>query len=277
MKNTRRDILWLGSLLTLGLLTLGLLTFSLTGAVLADEQGSTVTDTHEGEAIDGGGKFVHLFYFKFKEGVPDEEIAELMKELASSTKKIPVVKEFMVGKNVARRTHGYQYGEIAIFEKKADLEVFEHHPEHQKLVRKILPKLVHGVTMDFVPMGGAALADDHSSTATDTSEEKADTQKKKFIHAFCFKFKKDAPEEEIAGLMQELASSKEHIPVLREFMVGKNVARNGHGFQYGEIAVFDNKEDLQVFQRHPAHRKLVPRILPHVEIGITMDFEPIEY
>jgi len=267
MKKTRRDILRLGSLLTIGL----------TGAVLADEQGSTVPETNEEKANDGNGKFIHLFYFKFKQGVPDEEIAELMNELASLKEKIPILKEFMVGKNVARRTRGYQYGEIAIFEKKEDLEVFERHPDHRKLVRKILPKLVHGVTMDFVPIGGAALADDHSSTATHTSEEKANTKKKKFVHAFCFKFKKDAPEEEVAGLMQELASSKEHIPVLQEFMVGKNVARNGHGFQYGEIAVFDKKEDLQVFQRHPEHRKLVPRILPYVEVGITMDFEPIEY
>jgi hypothetical protein len=266
MDKTRRNILQLGSLAALGL----------AGTALADEQSSTATETDEENANDKKGKFIHLFYFKFKEGVPDEEIAELMKELASSTKKIPVVKEFMVGKNVARRTHGFQYGEIAVFEKKEDLEVFERHPEHQKLVRKILPKLVHGVTMDFVPISGAALADDHSSTETDRSEEKADTKKKTFVHAFCFKFKKDAPEGEVAGLMQELASSKEHIPVLQELMVGRNVARNSHGFQYGEIAVFDKKEDLQVFERHPEHRKLVPRIIPHLEVGITMDFEPIE-
>ncbi len=263
MDKTRRNILQLGSLAALGL----------AGTALANEQSSTATETDEENANDKKGKFIHLFYFKFKEGVPDEEIAELMKKLASSTKKIPVVKEFMVGKNVARRTHGFQYGEIAVFEKKEDLEVFERHPEHQKLVRKILPKLVHGVTMDFVPIGGAALTDHHKSAA---SEEKGGTKRRKFIHAFCFKFKKDAPEEEVAGLMQELAGSKEHIPVLKEFMVGKNVARNGHGFQYGEIAVFDKKEDLQVFQRHPEHRKLVPRILPYVEVGITMDFEPIE-
>ncbi|MGY8767860.1 MAG: Dabb family protein [Pirellulales bacterium] len=260
MKKTRWNRLLFGSLLTLVLLTL-----TLTGNVLAEEEGSAATESNKSKASDSSGKFVHLFYFKFKEGVPDEEIAELMKELASSAKKIPVVKEFMVGKNVARSTHGFQYGEIAVFEKKEDLEVFERHPEHQKLVRKILPKLVHGVTMDFVPMTGSTLA-----------EEKGNANKKIFIHAFCFKFKKDAPEEEIAGLMQELADSKEHMPFLQEFMVGKNVARNSHGFQYGEIAVFNKKEDLQAYQRHPEHSKLVPRILPHVEIGITMDFEPID-
>jgi hypothetical protein len=269
MRKAQRDNLRLGTLLSLGLLA-----FAMTGAALADEQGTAATETKAAKAQEGGGKFVHLFYFKFKEGVADEEIAELMKELANSTKKIPVVKEFMVGKNVARRTHGFQYGEIAIFEKKEDLEIFERHPEHQKLVRKIIPKLVHGVTMDFVPIGDVSLAGVHSST---DANEKTEAKKKKFIHAFCFKFKKDAPEEVVAQLMQELADSKRHIPVLREFMVGKNVARNSHGFQYGEIAVFDKEEDHHVFQLHPEHRKLVPRILPYVEMGITMDFEPIEY
>ncbi|MDG2383435.1 MAG: Dabb family protein [Pirellulaceae bacterium] len=271
MKKARRNDLRLASLMSLGLLA-----FALTGAVSATEKGDAVTETKAKNLKEERGKFVHLFYFKFKEDVPDEEIAELMKELVNSTKKIPVVKEFMVGKNVARRTHGFQYGEIAIFEKKADLKIFERHPEHQKLVRKILPKLVHGVSMDFVPIDGDALAEDHISTASDASEEKPKSPKQKFIHAFCFKFKNDAPEEEVAGLMQELAHSKEHIPVLQEFMVGKNVARNGHGFQYGEIAVFDNKEDLEVFERHPEHRKLVPKIIPHLEMGIAMDFEPIE-
>ena len=57
--------------------------------------------------------------------------------------------------------------------------------------------------------------------------------------------------------MNELARSKGKIPVLKDFIVGKNVARNGRGFQYGEIAVFDKKKDLKVFEHHPEHKKLV--------------------
>ena len=97
-------------------------------------------------------RFVHLFYFKFKEGVSDEEMAGLMKELASLKDEIPVLQDFVVGKNVAPRTHGYQYGQISVFAKPEDLEVYERHPEHQKLVKKIVPKLDQGVTMDFVPL-----------------------------------------------------------------------------------------------------------------------------
>ena len=67
-----------------------------------------------------------------------------MKELAALKEKIPVLKEFFIGRNIARRTHGFQYGEIAVFEKKEDPMHYEKHPEHEKLVRKILPKLEIG-------------------------------------------------------------------------------------------------------------------------------------
>ena len=53
--------------------------------------------------------FIHGFIFKFKRGVPENEIAFLMKELAALKSKIPVLKEFFIGKNIAKRTHGFQY------------------------------------------------------------------------------------------------------------------------------------------------------------------------
>ena len=114
-----------------------------------------------------------------------------------------------------------------------------------------------------------------SKNAEKSSESKIDL-KGKFIHAFSFKFKPDASEEKLAGLMQELADSKELIPVLRELVVGKNVARNHHGFQYGEIAIFDKPEGEHDFQKHPEHRTLVPKIVPNMQMGLTMDFVPIE-
>ena len=63
-----------------------------------------------------------------------------MKELAALKSKIPVLESSFIGKNIAKRTHGFPYGEIAVFNKE-DLVTYEKHPEHQKLVRKILPRL----------------------------------------------------------------------------------------------------------------------------------------
>ena len=37
-------------------------------------------------------------------------------------------------------------------EKKEDFEVFDKHPDHQRLVKKIIPKLDSGSAMDFIPI-----------------------------------------------------------------------------------------------------------------------------
>ena len=208
--------------------------------------------------------FIHGFNFKFKRGVPDEEIATLMRELAALKEKIPVLKEFFIGKNIAKRTHGFQYGEIAVFDKKEDLMTYEKHPEHEKLVRKILPRLEIGNGMDFFPLG-----------KLDT-ELGATSYKGHFIHAFNFKFKAGVSDDEIAELMNELADLKGKIPVLKELLVGKNEARWHRGFQYGQISVFDKKEDLLIYDQHPEHRKLVRKIIPRLAGGNAMDFIPIE-
>ena len=111
-----------------------------------------ITDKSYAEELDKK-PFIHGFNFKFKSGVPDREIASLMRQLAALKGKIPVLKEFFIGKNVAPRTHGFQYGEIAVFDKKEDLMHYERHPEHQKLVRKILPRMEIGNGMDFSLLG----------------------------------------------------------------------------------------------------------------------------
>jgi len=208
--------------------------------------------------------FIHGFNFKFKKGVPEEKIAGMMKELAALKEKIPVLKEFLVGKNIARRTQGYQYGEVAVFDTKEDLMVYEKHPEHVKLVKKIIPNLEIGNGMDFFPIGEA-------KTELGTASYKGH-----FIHAFNFKFKDDVSDDEIAQLMGELAATKEKIPVLKELLIGKNEAQWHRGFQYGEIAIFEKKEDLEIFDKHPQHQKLVKKIIPRLAGGNAMDFIPID-
>lgn len=133
----RRNALGVSGLFLLGLNHLG----------AAESQAK---DKNEDES--NSKRFYHLHYFKFKEEVSEEEITQLMKELAGLKDKIPVLKEFWVGKNVSPHGRGFQWGEVALFEKPEDLEAYHIHPEHRKLVRKIGPKLAGGASMDFVPV-----------------------------------------------------------------------------------------------------------------------------
>ena len=96
-----------------------------------------------------------------------------------------------------------------------------------------------------------------------------------FVHVHYFKFKPTASEKEITAVMKELAGLKEKIPVLKEFLVGKNTSKNNKGFHYAQVSIFEKEEDLQVYNKHPEHRKLVRRIGPLMAEGISMDFEPM--
>ena len=222
-----------------------------------------ITDKSYAEELDKK-PFIHGFNFKFKSGVPDREIASLMRQLAALKGKIPVLKEFFIGKNVAPRTHGFQYGEIAVFDKKEDLMHYERHPEHQKLVRKILPRMEIGNGMDFFPIGAP------------NTKLGAACYKGHFFHAFNFKFKNGVSRDEITWLMHELVGLKDKISVLKELVVGKNEAHWHRGFQYGQISIFERKEDLKTYDQHPEHQRLVRKIGPKLAGGNAMDFIPLD-
>ena len=59
-------------------------------------------------------------------------------------------------------------------------------------------------------------------------------------------------------------------------VVGKNEARWHRGFQYGQISIFEKKEDLMTYDQHPEHKKLVRKIGPKLAGGNAMDFIPID-
>ena len=96
-------------------------------------------------------RFVHVMFFQFKPDVSEEERAELMHELARLKDTIPVLKEHLVGENMAAGSPEYHYALVSVFEKAEDLAVYEKHPEHEALARRVIPKIARGFGMDFMP------------------------------------------------------------------------------------------------------------------------------
>ena len=127
MDTIRRELLQTGSLAFLGL----------AGIAKAQQQ---------------QGMFVHVFLIKFKPEVPEDEVADVMKALAGLKEKIPVLKEFLVGKNMAAGEQGYHYAQVAVFEKKEDLQVYQQHPEHQAVAKQVVPKVAEASTIQFEPL-----------------------------------------------------------------------------------------------------------------------------
>ena len=116
-----------------------------------------------------------------------------MKELVFK-RKIPVLKEFLVGKISPVERMDINMVKLRS-EKKEDLMVYEKHPEHVKLVKKILPnlKLVTEWTFSHCNV----------KTKIGTADYKGH-----FIHAFNFKFKDGVSDDEMAELMGDTLKEK---------------------------------------------------------------------
>ncbi len=129
MNTNKRDFLRLGALACLGL----------PGIAKAQEH---------------GGEFVHIFLMRFKPEVAEEDIETVMSELAGLKEKLPFLREFLVGKNVAGSGDGPHYAQVAVFETKEDLQAYQEHPEHRKVAQQVIPKLVvaEALTVQFEPL-----------------------------------------------------------------------------------------------------------------------------
>ena len=92
--------------------------------------------------------FIHMFAFRWKDGVTEEQKHRAMEEARALVGKIPGLREAWVGKNISPRGQGYQHGGVMQFADRASLEAYGGHPEHQKLVAWLMP-LIDPIEVDF--------------------------------------------------------------------------------------------------------------------------------
>ena len=76
-------------------------------------------------------------------------IAELMNELAVG--KIPVLKNCWLERTKRIGIGAFNTARFHFLIRKRT-SFYDKHPEHRKLVHKIIPKLAGGITMDFIPI-----------------------------------------------------------------------------------------------------------------------------
>ena len=92
--------------------------------------------------------FIHMFAFRLKPGVTEEQQQRMLREIADLPKHIPGVLETQVGKNVSPRGQGYVVGGVMKFPDAAALEAYNAHPVHQELLQWLVP-LIEAIEVDF--------------------------------------------------------------------------------------------------------------------------------
>ena len=115
--------------------------------------------------------------------------------------------------------------------------------------------------------------------AEETAQEEAskeETMAEKVLrHVVIFKFKDDAPEEEVEKINQSFNALKDAISVIKDFEWGLNDSPEDfhQDFTHCYLLTFASEEDRDsVYTPHPAHQAFVASLQPHLEKVFVVDY-----
>ena len=92
-----------------------------------------------------------------------------------------------------------------------------------------------------------------------------------FIHMFAFRLKPGVIGAQQDRMLREIGDLKNHIPLVLESYVGKNVSPRGQGFVIGGVKKFADQASLEAYNAHPVHQELLKWLLPLID-AIEVDF-----
>ena len=92
--------------------------------------------------------FIHMFAFRWKAGVTEEQKQRVIAEIRKLQGQIPGLVETFVGTNTSPRGQGFELGGVMKFTDEAALRAYGPHPIHQKLLAWLVP-LIDPIEVDF--------------------------------------------------------------------------------------------------------------------------------
>lgn len=91
-------------------------------------------------------------------------------------------------------------------------------------------------------------------------------------HIVCFKLK-DGSAESVAQTAQVLRDMEGQIDVLKSIEVGIDVLHSDRSYHIALITKFDSMADLEAYQVHPVHKKVIEHMTQVREASVSVDFE----
>jgi hypothetical protein len=97
-----------------------------------------------------GGMIVHMFAFRFKPEVTEEQKQRVLHGVRGLQGQIPGLLETSAGFNFSPRSQGYGFGGAMKFADETALAAYTSHPVHLELVSWLMP-LIDPIEVDFEP------------------------------------------------------------------------------------------------------------------------------
>lgn len=112
------------------------------------------------------------------------------------------------------------------------------------------------------------------AVTTMQAEEKGTKAERKLRHVVVFKFKDSATTEDIKKVEKEFAALPKQISQIKEFEWGTNNSPEmfDRGFTHCFLVTFASEEDRAAYLPHPAHKKFVSLLMPHLEEAFVIDY-----
>ena len=93
-------------------------------------------------------------------------------------------------------------------------------------------------------------------------------------HVVLFKVTPGATEEQQQRVVEELKTLKGKIPGIIDLSVGRNFSSRSQGFEIGLVVRFRDREALEAYLPHPAHRACVDTYINPIRADvIVVDYE----
>ena len=91
----------------------------------------------------------HLVWFKLKEEISREEIAQLQANVQEMAPQIPQAIEVACGEDFSGRSRGFEFGLMAKFASREDGQIYDKHPAHQAFIAKSKHLWTDVMALDF--------------------------------------------------------------------------------------------------------------------------------
>ena len=93
------------------------------------------------------------------------------------------------------------------------------------------------------------------------------------IHVVMFKFKKSATKEYIDDAKEQIEMLIDLVPKLQNIKVGMNFADEERAMDMVLISNFEDRDDLEMYAKHPEHLKVLEFVKEISEYTKVVDFE----
>jgi antibiotic biosynthesis monooxygenase (ABM) superfamily enzyme len=92
--------------------------------------------------------FIHMFFFRWKPDVSEQQKQRVFTEISALKDQIPGILDSAIGFNTSPRGQDYEFGGMMKFADRATFEAYNAHPVHQQLLTWLLP-LIDPLENDF--------------------------------------------------------------------------------------------------------------------------------